>query len=244
MQSIPTQSIANIPQLSVAELQEVDRRMAEELGVPVPLMMENAARNIALMTHYICRGSVEHRHIIVCAGKGNNGGDGLAAARHLANRGALVTAAVPVAVDELHASAQQHAQILQRLHVPLMSPEEINLSSADLLIDSLLGSGIAGSPREPAATLIQEMNTASSPILAVDVPSGLDADTGTRNAPTISAEWTLTFGYPTHGLLTKAAQSSVGKLYLGDISVPPWFISRAEQMSPLFAQSPIIRLTS
>jgi NAD(P)H-hydrate epimerase len=161
--------------------------------------------------------------LIVCGG-GNNGGDGFAAARHLHSAGCapLLLAATPV--SQLTGDAAANAQIAGRIGIPIepATPERIGDAPADLIIDALLGTGLDQPPREPAAALIRAMNARGLPILAVDLPSGLDCDTGRPLGPSehcIRAHVTATMvaekaGFP-------RARPWTGEVIVADIGAPP-----------------------
>ena len=234
-----------VPAVTAAQMLEVDRIMVEDLGISVLQMMENAGRAFAELTRMQLSG-LRRRRIVVLAGRGGNGGGGMAAARRLATWGAevrVVLAHPDLAFTE--APAHQLAS-LQAMSVPVHRPAEAAslLHDADVVLDALLGYSVDGSPREPEAELIRAANSHVSPILALDLPSGLDPDTGVPNKPTIRATRTLTLALPKVGLLRPEAADSVGELWLADISVPPLaFATVGIDPGQLFAESDLVRLT-
>ena len=122
---------------------------------------------------------------------------------------------------------------------------EVNLTSADLIVDALIGYSLRGAPRGAAAVLIREANALDAPVLSLDVPSGVDATTGTVYDPAVRATATLTLALPKRGLRTDAAREHVGELYLADIGVPPGLYGRPPlglDIGPLFAQDDILRV--
>ncbi|MBI1869367.1 NAD(P)H-hydrate epimerase, partial [Candidatus Gottesmanbacteria bacterium] len=147
-----------IPSVTIEQMREVDRIMVEEIGVSIVMMMENASRNIAILARRILGRTIKDKSVIILCGKGNNGGDGLGAARHLLNYGAechIILAARP---SELRADPKIQYQILQKSYPQSL---EININnkneylkhcgSADLIIDALLGYNLKGNPKEPIA---------------------------------------------------------------------------------------------
>lgn len=217
----------SIPSVTIAQMREVDRIMVEEIGMSVPMMMENASRNIAILCKKLLGGSVENKHIVILAGKGNNGGDGLGAARHLINFGATCKVFMMSTAESLNPNARIQHNILKQMTVEVNEAGSFSeshlishLEFADLIIDALLGYNLKGAPREPIATFIYLANDCKKPILAVDIPSGLNGDTGIASKPTIKANTTLTLALPKAGMLTKKAKKYIGRLYLADISVP------------------------
>lgn len=185
--------------------------MTEELGIGLIQMMENAGARLAQMA--IAR--FAPRAVTVLAGPGGNGGGGLVAARHLANRGVWVSVALAREPEPGSVPAHQLA-IAERLGLPVTREGEPD--AANLVIDALIGYSLRGAPVGRAGDLIMWAGRQHAPILALDVPSGLDATTGEAGEPCISASATLSLALPKTGLLD-AAQT--GELYVADIGVPP-----------------------
>lgn len=220
-----------VPSITTDQMREVDRVMVEELHIELVQMMENAGRNLALLACLRFSPSTA----MVLAGPGGNGGGGLAAARHLANRGVAVTVALER--DALAPVPAHQADILHRMGVAFSSSPV----SADLVVDAVLGYGVHGDPRGRAAELIAWANDERSPTLSLDTPSGLDLTTGTAGTPTIGATATMTLALPKHGL--GARPDLVGELYLADISVPGGVYSAFEiELTDPFDAGPIVRL--
>ena len=224
-------SRAAIPALTMEQMREVDRIMIEEMRIELVQMMENAGRNLAdlAITEF------DASNVLVLAGTGGNGGGGLVAARHLANRGSVVTLVLldqsnmsPVAAHQLH--------ILQR-----MGQRSIDApTGGSVIIDALIGYSLRGDPSGRAATLIEWMNAQSSPVLSLDTPSGLDVTTGVAATPCVRATATMTLALPKRGLLTAP---DVGALYLADISVPHLVYARMGiDVGQVFGESALVRL--
>jgi NAD(P)H-hydrate epimerase len=212
-------------------MREVDRLMVEEAGISLPQMMENAGRSLAALVVALRPGSP----VTVLSGSGGNGGGGLVAARHLANRGTPVT--VTLSASELSPVAGVQLDILQQMGIGVAAEPQ----AADVTIDALVGYGLDGDPRVRAAELIEWANDSASSIVALDVPSGVDADTGAARSPAIRAQATLTIALPKAGL---AASDRVGDLYLADISVPQTVYSAVGIAVPsdLFTAGQVVRL--
>jgi hydroxyethylthiazole kinase-like uncharacterized protein yjeF len=204
--------------LTAAEMADVDRSAIESMGMDVMSLMENAGARTAELARAMA-GGASGRRMVVMAGGGNNGGDGLVAARHLWNWGADVRVLAGRAKDELRDAPARQLATIESMGVPVSGPEG-ELEGADLIIDALLGYGAKGSPREPLAGMIRRANSARTPILAVDVPSGLDATTGAPGDPCVAARTTISFGFPKVGFLDPRARPLVGELYVADISLP------------------------
>jgi NAD(P)H-hydrate epimerase len=206
----------DIPALTTKQMVEVDRLMIEEFGIELIQMMENAGRNLADLAQRLVGGSVTGRQVAVLCGRGNNGGGGMVAARHLHNRGAQVhLVRIP---GELKAVPAQQWQILEAMG--LGNEPHYDLTQADLVLDALIGYGLKGDPRPEVAVWIEKANRSNATILALDAPSGLEAETGAAGQSTIRADATLTLALPKTGLLVDSAAEFTGSLFLGDISVP------------------------
>ncbi|MBI2911396.1 MAG: NAD(P)H-hydrate epimerase [Chloroflexi bacterium] len=228
---------------------ELDRLMVEEYGIGLLQMMENAGRSLAAVARHLLGGDVTGRKVVVLVGAGNNGGGGMAAARHLANAGAtvLVALAAPPAGEGGVAEQQRRALVLMGVPgadgaMPVAGLQPA-LAGADLVLDALIGYSLRGAPREPVAGFIRAANAAQARRLALDLPSGLDPDTGAAGEPCVRASATLTLAWPKNGLLVEAARPFVGDLYLADISVPA-AVYRAVGVDPgaLFGRGPVMRL--
>ncbi len=233
-----------VPAVTAAQMREVDRIMVEDLGISLLQMMENAGRAFAELTRIQLAG-VRRRRVVVLAGRGGNGGGGMVAARRLATWGAEVRV-VLAAPDAAIVEAPAHQlRSLRAMGVPVHRLNEAAalIHDADVVLDALLGYSLDGPPREPEAGLIRTANSHDIPILALDLPSGLDPDRGVPYDPTIRAARTMTLALPKVGLLRPEATRSVGELWLADISVPSSAYARIGiQPGPLFAESDLIRI--
>jgi hydroxyethylthiazole kinase-like uncharacterized protein yjeF len=201
--------------------------------------MENAGAAVASLSRELLGGVVEGKRVCVIAGKGNNGGDGLVAARHLHNWGGEVS---------LRLSDRAGMGVVPRLQ--LASVEKMGIDATggaaliegqDLVIDALLGYSAAGPPRGAVGELIAAANASGVPIIAVDVPSGLDATTGVPYDPCVAASATLALGFPKTGFLNPASKRVVGDLYLADVSIPAEVYRRRSQPPP-FSKGTRVRL--
>lgn len=222
----------DIPAVTAGEMFEIDRIMVEEMHVALEQMMENAGRSLAEVA--IARFHPET--VTVLVGPGGNGGGGLVAARHLANRGVTVALTLAVPARDLSTVPAHQLDITTRMGITISDDPR----PATLIIDALIGYSLHGDPRGRTADLIDWANGNGSPILALDLPSGLNATTGHSASPCIRADATLTLALPKTGL---RASAYVGQLYLADISVPPVAYERLTiSVPPLFRESPIIEI--
>jgi NAD(P)H-hydrate epimerase len=210
-----------MPAVTAAQMAEVDRAAVEELGISIEMLMENAARQVALACRTIL-GGVDGRRVVCLVGTGNNGGDALAAARRLRGWGADVRCVATAGRDGLHGdlNKRQH-DILGRIGIQVSGPDAARLDEADLLVDGLLGYSVRGAPRGDVELLIREADRSRIPIVAIDLPSGLDPDTGDPLGIAIRAALTVTLALPKRGLLRTASRNLVGELLLADIGIPP-----------------------
>lgn len=231
------------PAVTTDQMREVDRIMVEELGITLTRMMENAGRSLAIVARAHLGGSVAGRRVLVLAGRGNNGGGGLVAARRLAAWGAQVQVILSHAPDQYEGVAGEQLRILIAMGItPRVAPIDA-LPETDILLTALLGYGLSGAPREPFATLIRQANATEKPILALDTPSGLDTSTGETPGEAIRATATVTLALPKTGLLVESARPFVGDLYVADIGVPPQVYERMGiHVGPIFAQEDIIKI--
>jgi len=207
-----------IPVLSRARVRELDRRAIEEYGIPGLVLMENAGANASrwILERAAREGWIRPSAGIAC-GPGNNGGDGYVVARHLANAGWDVRVESRVALEELRGDAALMARIARAMGIPHTALGE----GHTLLVDALLGTGFQGAPRPDMARSIAALNgTRARLVVALDLPSGLDADTGEPSEPCVRAGATLTFAALKPGLLAPAARPYVGELACIDIGAP------------------------
>jgi NAD(P)H-hydrate epimerase len=236
--------VSVIPTVSVAQMREVDRIMVDELHIELLQMMENAGRCLAAHTRNWLSGELIGQRVVVLAGSGGNGGGGLVAARRLTIWGAEASVVLGQPRDEVRGVPAHQLEILDRLGVPIRTPEQFArdaLTRADAIVDALIGYSLRGPPREPIASLIRAANHAHAPVIALDVPSGLDADSGRAFDPAIRAATTLSLALPKTGLVQLAAREWVGDLYLADISVPAQVYQRfGLEAGPIFAASDIV----
>lgn len=219
--------IEHIPTVTVEQMREVDRLMVEEIGISILMMMENASRNIAVLARKMLGGSIQGKKIVILCGKGNNGGDGLGASRHLINFGADCRVFLSTTALNLGSNAKVQYDILLKLKAEINEYDafskkqlESELLSTDLIIDALLGYNLVGAPKEPIAKFIKLVNNAKKPVLAIDIPSGLNGNTGEAYDPAVKAVTTITLALPKAGLTKDVARDYVGELYLADLSVP------------------------
>jgi NAD(P)H-hydrate epimerase len=209
--------------LSRAEVRAFDRWAIDEVGIPGLVLMENAGRGAV----DILLAQAPPHDAVICCGKGNNGGDGLVMARHLWNRAVPVKVLLFAAPETLTPDAAAEWRIVQRLAIPAevwpgTDVDETRLRSAlqgGWVVDALFGSGLDGPVRAPFDRIIAAINASPGRVLAVDIPSGLNADTGAPMGPTVRSHHTVTFVAPKLGYRQPGAAAWLGQLHVVDIGV-------------------------
>lgn len=217
-------------------MQQIDAAAIDTVGIPRLLLMEHAGLAVAQAASAMKRfgpaatgAPTPPTIMLVCCGTGYNGGDGLSAARHLHGWGYPLRVLLAGRRDQLREEPAAYARILERLGVSLVechSAEAVEqagrwMLECALIIDALLGIGVRGTVREPVASLIDRMNRSGKPIIAADIPSGLDADTGRPQGIAVKAAVTVAFGLPKQGCFLEEGPGHVGELVVDPITLPP-----------------------
>lgn len=204
-----------VPAVNADQMRELDRIAMEETGPNLYQMMENAGRSLALLAIEVLGDRWPAARIVVLAGGGGNGGGGICAARHLANRRANVILSLsdPGRLGGMASFQRKIFRSTQGREVPASAVAD---ESPDLILDALIGYGLHAAPRGTTAELVRWGNGTGAPILALDMPSGIDATTGEAVGDAIRARWTMTLALPKTGLL----QSKAGELFLADVGIP------------------------
>lgn len=208
---------SELPIVTGAQMAAVDRAMVEICGLELVQVMEVAGRAVAVVArHLVSRGE-----IAVLCGSGGNGGDAFVAARYLAGWGFDVGCWLARPSAELRGLAAHNLQVCQKLGIQVHEPDDsLDLDSASLIIDGIFGFGLSAAPAGRAAQLIEAANAAAAPILAIDVPSGVDATTGAAFEPAVTAQLTVTLGLPKWGLLRASGPAHAGTVIVADIGIP------------------------
>lgn len=241
---------SSLPVLTLQQVEQINHLMVEEYGLGYLQMMEQAGRSLTSLTRRLVGGNLKGKSLVVLVGPGNKGGTGLVAARCLHNAGAKVCCIMSRSVSEVSDPTAHQYRILSRLSVQILHHTKLPpsrllhlLHESDLTLDTVLGSGLQGSPRGSEEFLVQAVQQATARVVALDVPSGLQAEEGIACVPTLHAQATLALGLPKVGVVTAAAAKYVGELYLSDIGVPPVaYAALGLQVEPLFSTSDIIML--
>ena len=229
-----------LPVVTAAEMRELDRLAGERYGLATLSLMENAGRAVAAETVSFLRERLgrdaERCPVVICCGRGGKGGDGLVAARALAEAGAKVSVFLcpPRAEAGGAASYPEPVRVNFKraraagIDVVEAGPESglrEKLAEAVVALDALLGTGSSGEPSGAILHMIQELSLSGKPVLSIDLPSGLDPDTGERRGACVRASATFTLGLAKRGLLSPQAREFVGALKVLDIGFPKELIA-------------------
>lgn len=215
--------------LSREQVRELDRRAIEEFDIPGVVLMENAGRGVI----EVMESQGMHSPVHIVCGKGNNGGDGYVIARHLDAKGAAVVVHRCCLPEEIQGDAAIMYRILEKSKIPIVPFTTIELleeqlSDAEMIVDALLGTGLTGNVRSPFAEIIECMNSSKKDILAVDLPSGMDADTGKPLGACVVAEDTVTFVSKKAGMQFPESWLYTGRVYVASIGVPQRLLKEFE----------------
>ena len=255
--------------VTTAQMRELDRRTIEEFGTKGDVLMDRAGQGVADVARRVAEtAGFVNPWIHLVAGRGNNGGDAFAAARHLKDTGFAVEVWLAGSANEVQGDALLHLSRMKKAGITLRelpTKEDWDEAAkekgwADIVVDGVLGTGGQGPARGPAVGAIQYINAQSGEalVVAVDIPSGLDGDTGAAGGAVVRADVTVAIGLPKRGLLEPAALDYVGCLEVVDIGIPADFIGQMDlepdrelihwsDLKPLFpprARAPRTRGTS
>jgi NAD(P)H-hydrate epimerase len=239
------------PAVTAAQMAEADRLAVGRYGVELLAMMELAGSHLAEVVRLELGGDLRGRSILVTAGPGNNGGGGLAGARHLANSGASVEVILArPALRSTEAARHQLASLLA-MGLPCCvagwdvgdAELERTVGAADAVVDALLGYSIHGAPHGDVERLIRIVNGFGRLVISLDLPSGVDPDTGAVQGAAVRAAATVTLALPKPGLLRGAGAERAGRVYVGNLGLPPaLFAELGIEPGPWFARGRLLRL--
>jgi NAD(P)H-hydrate epimerase len=217
--------------LTRAQVREIDRRAIEEYHIPGIVLMENAAIGAAAIARKMKQGNPEPSAVIVCGG-GNNGGDGLAVARHLHNAGWSID--IVIATHSYYSGdALINFDIAEQMKLSMIclkdAEDVINPHAQDFLVDALFGTGLTSPPKDHQRAIIELMNATALPILAIDLPSGMDCDTGRPLGDAcVRATRTVTFVAEKVGFANPASKEYTGEITVVDIGCPRELLEEVE----------------
>jgi hydroxyethylthiazole kinase-like uncharacterized protein yjeF len=241
-----------IPVLSRAQMRAFDRHAIDTCHVPGIVLMENAGRGAADVACRLLGASLSGARVVVVAGAGNNGGDGFVVARHLWARGADVRVFLAGATERVHGDARINHDAFLDLggQVTVTKPGsnlaelEAALGLADMVVDALFGTGL-DRPIDPAtAAIVEAINRAPGRKLALDVPSGLDSDSGAPLGTCVEAQDTVCFGHLKVGLLTPQGARFAGRVHVADLGVPDTIVAKVGHVAEVIERKTIARLVA
>lgn len=209
------------------QMKEIDNTSINDFGIPGMVLMESAAQGVVREVKNIL-GDISGKTVAVLAGKGNNGGDAFAVARHLFNMGAYTKVYVFSKPDDIVGDAKTNLEILIKMGIEInevATDEKVQefkdgVKWANLVVDGLLGTGLKGDVKGVMASIIELVNSCCVPVVAVDIPSGVNGETGKVSNACIKARTTVTFGFPKVGQLIHPGCEYVGELKVVDIGIP------------------------
>jgi len=213
-----------------AQMRECDRVTIEEIGLPGIVLMETGSRSVADKVELLIGGDLSDKRVTIFCGKGNNGGDGLACARHLLNRGAEVFTILATTIGNLSGDARSNADLLLKVGgtiIPITSVDDIPSEAliCDVVVDALLGTGFTGEVSGLYLELIELIGRMETPVVSVDIPSGVSGETGKIGGKAIRADATVTFGMLKPGLVLPPGRELAGEIIITDIGIPPSIVS-------------------
>lgn len=212
------------------QMREIDRISIDKYGIPGILLMENAALRVAEESLKLLEGT-NGRKTAIFAGKGNNGGDAFAVARHLFNRGIDVHVYTLCKAEDLPYDARINRDIISRMGIPEILVTDVDciddLSYCDIIIDGIFGTGFRGKAEGLAAAVISLINKSEKPVLSIDVPSGLDSLTGRAEGACIKACRTVALGLPKLGMTIYPGLDMCGEIVVADIGIPAAAVEQA-----------------
>ncbi|HEV8280271.1 MAG TPA: NAD(P)H-hydrate epimerase [Candidatus Limnocylindrales bacterium] len=247
----PVSPASSIPTVTAAEMAEVDGLAVDDFGIDILQMMEQAGSHLAELVWAELGGDLRDRRVVVAVGPGNNGGGGLVAARHLANRGAAVRVILARPVNRLSDAGRHQLATLLQMSVDCcvaiydVPEDELDreFASADAAVDAVLGYRASGPPHDGILWLVDRLARVSVPVISLDLPSGVDADSGEAPGTAVTATATLTLALPKPGLFRAAGRERAGRVYLGDIGLPAALYRRLGfEVGRPFASGRIVRL--
>jgi ADP-dependent NAD(P)H-hydrate dehydratase / NAD(P)H-hydrate epimerase len=221
--------------LSAAQMREADRRTIEEIGIPSLVLMENAGRQVVAAIEAV-HGELLERRVAVLCGRGNNGGDGFVVARTLLQRGVDVAVFLIGRVAEVRGDARVNLEILGRLGLTVVEIGDSEawelhsgeVSDCSLIVDAIFGTGLNAPVSGLLETVIADVNGSAVPVVAIDLPSGLSADSHEPIGDSIEAGMTVTLAAPKISLVLPPAETRAGDIVIADIGIPSELIEQLD----------------
>jgi NAD(P)H-hydrate epimerase len=217
--------------VTARQMQQIDQEAINNYGIPGIILMENAGLQVVneIDKHF---SPLSTKKIAIVAGRGNNGGDGFVIARHLYNRGSKVKIYLLCKQVQVRGDARINLDIIAKMGLEIKEVLSLNqredFGSFDLLVDAIFGTGLTSAAEGLHQEIISAMNSSGKPIISIDIPSGLSADSSELIGPHIKADFTVSFGLPKLGLHLYPAANHIGKLTIAEISIPKPLLEKEE----------------
>jgi NAD(P)H-hydrate epimerase len=233
----------NLPYISINQMREVESSTVDKYGITLLQMMENAGLNAAFLARdkFLLK-NLQEKNLVVVAGTGVNAGIAMVAARHLSNWGAHVNLVLTDSRGKFKQETIAQFSICQKMKIPIVD----KIGKADLIIDGILGGGISGEPSAKAAGFIEMINQSKADVLSIEVPSGLNLETGKPGNPTVKASATLVLAIPKFGHFRLTASKLLGDLFMADISIPPEIYSSLkienDNLKKAFRENTVVKI--
>jgi hydroxyethylthiazole kinase-like uncharacterized protein yjeF len=213
--------------LNAVQMREADRRTTDEVGVPSIVLMENAGRQVVTAIEATFDGAASLTYAVLC-GKGQNGGDGFVVARTLLERGIDVSVFLVGRDVDVRGDARTNLQILSNLSMDVVEIADgaawelhaPTVLAADVVVDAIFGTGLKGPVAGLVESIVEDLNASDTPVVSIDLPSGLDASDANVPGPAVEATMTVTFGAPKIPHVLPPAELHVGSLVIADIGIP------------------------
>ncbi len=216
--------------LTCQQIRRIDQLAVEQYAMPSIILMENAGANASkiIADKYA---NLKGKVVAVCCGPGNNGGDGFVVARHLHNAGYIVKILLSCPIEKLRGDGLTNYNIVKRMELPVLPMEKVDeiLAESVLIVDALLGTGFTGQVHSPIDYIINKINESAKPIVAIDIPSGLDCYACAPSQTTIKADLTVTFVDVKDAFRTVESEPYVGKIEIADIGIPKELIEQVKK---------------
>jgi hydroxyethylthiazole kinase-like uncharacterized protein yjeF len=239
----------NMKIVTTTEIRNIEKAAIEEYGIPSIVLMENAGVEVVRQMESII-GNLYNKKVAIFAGTGSNGGDGYVVARHLHNQGAKVKVFLVGTKAAVAGDAVLNLKIITNMGIDVLEVAneqdwdkvKIAMTFTDVLVDALLGTGFTGQLRNPINHVVESINKSNKQIIAIDVPSGVDADNGQVRGRAVKATYTISFSLPKQGLLLYPGASYVGDLRVADIGIPRALLTDSNIQQNLITSSDIGQL--
>ena len=213
--------------LTAAQMRDADRYTIEEIGIPSLVLMENAGRQVVAAIEAAFESALEGRVAVLC-GRGNNGGDGFVVARTLLQRGIDTAVFVIGTIADVRGDARLNLEILGRLGLTVVEVADeqtwelhfSEISKCTLIVDAIFGTGLRSPLNGMLETVVADVNASDIPVVAIDLPSGLSADTAHLIGDCIDAAMTVTLAAPKLPLVLPPAEAFAGDVVIADIGIP------------------------